>query len=573
MSITLSLQGKYTISIFSILFFTMNLTAQKEIVSKKVETVVIDAGHGGKDPGAIGKAAREKDITLAIATKTGEMIKSQNPTVKVIYTRNTDDFVELYQRANIANKAHADLFISIHANSNNKKDVHGTEFWVLGLHKADENLEVAKKENAVVNLENNVQGNYGFDPNSVEGNILMTMKQGLYLDKSIQFAKSLEKNYSFESNQINRGTKQAGFVVLYKTSMPSILVEVGFISNPEEEAFISSSEGQNEIAMKIASAFADYKMKFEMSSSTTTSPKNATDKTPSKVVTTTTSTTTGKIKQVEDDEEESLHWNDKSNNPTGTFSTTMTPVRKKIDIAAKEPAKSVDNHIKEATPTPPTKIKSNTEDYKASLAELTSSSTDTKAVKTSTEDNLYKHSQLVEQPAKKTNPTPAKPTPAKPNPIETKTATSTPAIKSSASPSTAVSTPKASTTPPSYIHNEEIRNQIIENAMREIHTPSKESASGQKTSSDELYRPISSHNSTDISYKIQIKASHTALTPDNPIVKAFSDVEQSHEDGYYKYLLGDYSRVEDARRRLEEIKSLGVKDAFIIRYQNGMRLK
>ncbi|HQP16912.1 MAG TPA: N-acetylmuramoyl-L-alanine amidase [Bacteroidales bacterium] len=230
----------------------------------KIRKVVIDAGHGGDDPGAVGKKAREKDITLSVALKIGNYIKTAFPEIEIIYTRKTDVFVELYKRAKIANDHKADLFISIHCNASKSTEPVGTESWVMGLHKSQANLEVAKKENAAILYENDYSVRYdGFDPNSPEANIIFSLYQNAYLDQSLTFSSFVQKQFTDKAGRSSRGVKQAGFLVLYKTTMPGALVEIGFISNPTEEMYLMSESGQNIIASAIYRAFKEYKAQVE----------------------------------------------------------------------------------------------------------------------------------------------------------------------------------------------------------------------------------------------------------------------------------------------------------------------
>ena len=230
----------------------------------KIKKVVIDAGHGGDDPGAVGKNSKEKNIALAVALKLGNYIKTNFPDIEVIYTRKTDVFIELYRRAQIANSNKADLFISIHCNSTTNTEVKGTETWVMGLHKSSANLEVAKKENASILFENDYAKQYdGFDPNSPEANIIFSLYQNAYLDQSLLFAEQVQKQFKTKVGRADRGVKQAGFLVLYKTTMPGVLVETGFVSNLQEEEYLLSENGQNQIASGIFRAFKSYKTNFE----------------------------------------------------------------------------------------------------------------------------------------------------------------------------------------------------------------------------------------------------------------------------------------------------------------------
>ncbi len=228
----------------------------------KVKTLVIDPGHGGDKPGALGKHCQEKELTLSIAKKFGKLVEDNYPDVKVIYTRTTDVDVTLSERANIANRAKADLFISIHINSHPTSVPVGMETYVMGLSRSRANMEVAKKENADILLEDGYKNNseyQGFDPNSPESYVMFAMYQNAYIDKSLNFAQYTQDQYKSSIKTTNRGVKQAEFFVLYKTAMPAVLTEVGFISNPAEEAYMMSDEGQATIAVCLLNAFANYK--------------------------------------------------------------------------------------------------------------------------------------------------------------------------------------------------------------------------------------------------------------------------------------------------------------------------
>jgi len=232
----------------------------------KIRTVVIDAGHGGKDPGALGKYSKEKDIALAVALKTGGYIKDNFPSVKVIYTRSTDKFIPLHKRGEIANKSNADLFISIHCNANNSSKIYGTETYVLGVEedRTNRNMQVAMKENAAILLEEDAAAKYdNFDPNSPESLIRLTLFQGDKLDKSLVVAEKIQRQFSERVGRKDRSVQQAGFLVLWKTSMPSVLVELGYLSNLTEEKFLRSKDGQVFMASAIYRAFKEYKREFE----------------------------------------------------------------------------------------------------------------------------------------------------------------------------------------------------------------------------------------------------------------------------------------------------------------------
>lgn len=232
--------------------------------SYRIKTVVIDAGHGGKDSGCLGEYTLEKDIVLSLSKQLAARMRQAYPNIKVVLTRKDDTFVELYKRAEIANKLNADLFISIHCNAGNgSRQAHGTETFVMGLHTAEQNLSVVKRENASIYLEDNIEENYPFDPNSTEGHIFASLLQNDHLDKSILFARQIEEQFQRQERRKSRGVKQAGFVVLKLTTMPSVLVEAGFLTNPKEEAYLSTPFGQNRVVQSIFTAFGNYKATLE----------------------------------------------------------------------------------------------------------------------------------------------------------------------------------------------------------------------------------------------------------------------------------------------------------------------
>lgn len=230
-------------------------------VEAKDFVLVIDAGHGGNDPGAVGKISKEKDINLKVALKVGKLIEDNCKDVKVIYTRKRDVFVTLNRRAQIANEAKADLFISIHTNAVAKnKTVKGTSTWTLGLAKSDDNLEVAKRENAVILYEDDYQTHYeGFNPNSAESYIIFEFMQDQYMSQSVRLASLVQNEFKQTGRRIDRGVHQAGFLVLKASAMPSILVELGFISTPEEERYLNTENGVNTLSKSIYQAFLTYK--------------------------------------------------------------------------------------------------------------------------------------------------------------------------------------------------------------------------------------------------------------------------------------------------------------------------
>ncbi|MEL0456220.1 N-acetylmuramoyl-L-alanine amidase [Flavobacteriaceae bacterium SZ-1-7] len=229
--------------------------------SKKF-VVVLDAGHGGHDPGNIGNGFKEKDIALKIVLEVGEQLE-KNPNIEVVYTRKKDKFIDLFVRGQIANKANADLFVSVHCNSHHSQ-AHGTETFVLGTHRNQTNFEVAKKENSVIFLEDDYEKNYGgFDPNSPESVMSILLSQEEYLDQSIMLASLIQNKFTNILKRNNRGVKQAGFIVLHQTVMPSVLVETGFLTYKSEGSYLNSKRGQTQMSTAIADAVLEYKSSLD----------------------------------------------------------------------------------------------------------------------------------------------------------------------------------------------------------------------------------------------------------------------------------------------------------------------
>ena len=249
----------YCLVLLCCAFGLCNPVAAKEFV------VVIDAGHGGHDPGAIGKISKEKNINLKVALKLGGLIKLNCKDVKVVYTRTRDVFIPLDRRAQIANDAKADLFISIHTNALAKnRTAQGASTWTLGLAKSDDNLEVAKRENAVILYESDYETRYaGFNPNSAESYIIFEFMQDKYMSQSVHLASLVQKQFKNRCKRVDRGVHQAGFLVLKASAMPSILVELGFISTPAEERYLNTESGTSTLAEGIYQAFLTYKKEQE----------------------------------------------------------------------------------------------------------------------------------------------------------------------------------------------------------------------------------------------------------------------------------------------------------------------
>jgi N-acetylmuramoyl-L-alanine amidase len=255
----------FAVSLVAFCCYQITIYSQSVVTQTGVTRVVVDAGHGGLDPGAVGKFSKEKDLNLAVALLVGKFIQDSCPGVEVIYTRKTDVFIPLNERSAIANKHDAHLFISIHANATSKKNARGTETYVMGLDKSGSNMEVAMRENAVITYEDNYASKYeGYDPRSPESFIIFSLLQNAHLEQSLQMAARVQEEFGNRPIKPNRGVKQAGFLVLWRTAMPSILVEMGYISNEEEEKLLNKKETKTAIAKAIFRAFKNYKSHYDL---------------------------------------------------------------------------------------------------------------------------------------------------------------------------------------------------------------------------------------------------------------------------------------------------------------------
>lgn len=260
---------KFILMFFLIAISILGSSEPLNLLKSSIKVVVIDAGHGGKDAGCHGKTkVNEKDVALDIALKLGKLIEDQLPDVKVYYTRKDDRFIELWQRAAMANRNKADLFISVHCNAHTNGVLNGAESYVMGIHKNSSNLAVSQRENESLKLEANYQesGHYSdFDPSSPEAQIILSLYQNSFLEHSIDLASNLQDKIRAKGKLRDLGVNQAGFLVLWKTTMPSILVETGYLTNAKDEAYLTSEKGKNESAKNIFEAVRDFKIKLEAS--------------------------------------------------------------------------------------------------------------------------------------------------------------------------------------------------------------------------------------------------------------------------------------------------------------------
>lgn len=267
----LQLKRNFSVLVSSlIILLLMPSMDEQEIVKRKldkVKVIVIDPGHGGVDPGCNGAGEIwEKEVTLAIGLKVGKLVEDSLKDVKVLYTRKTDKTLKLWERPNFANKYQADLFISIHCNANDNTKANGSETYFMGLHKTEGNLEVSKRENSVIKYESDYKDNArygGFDPESPEGYIIFSMLQNAFLKQSFKFSTMVEEETNKKSKIHTKGVNQAGFLVLWKTAMPSVLIETGFLTNGADRSYLKSEEGQQIISEGIFRAIKNYKIQLE----------------------------------------------------------------------------------------------------------------------------------------------------------------------------------------------------------------------------------------------------------------------------------------------------------------------
>lgn len=475
-----------------------------------LKTVVIDAGHGGKDPGCHGDKYKEKDVALAVALKLGSFIEKNLKDVKVVYTRTTDVFIELQERANIANKAKADLFICIHCNSacyrdkKLKKDickdyVHGAETYVMGLKNEQGKLDVAKRENSAILLEDNYVQKYdGFDPNSDESYIIMSMFTDTYLNQSLKFAAKLQEQYTTKAGRKDKGVKRASLWVLWRTYMPSVLTEIGYLTNPDEEKFLGSAKGQEYVAACIFRAFRNYKDEIE-----------------------------GVSRKYDDDFEKM---------------PAVAPITDSIEIT--------DEEVEDDT----LDIKID-ETKKPDNKEAKSTDTKEKPVDQPAGQVVVKKEPVAEKPKAE----------KKEEPTET--------IVSPISNKNIVVEKKSENNTPSDTNKpKEIASTNIDSAKKTESEKKTEAAKPVEKVIDQPVKKENPVNNSVLKYKVQIVMSEKKLEPSSDKFKGAEKIDFYLDKGIYKYTAGDFENLTDAKKYLEELRIKGFKDAFIIKMQNGKRI-
>ena len=590
--------------LFIVLLLPCGAVFSQKKESYHVRTVVIDPGHGGAKPGARGGRSYEKNITLSVAKKFGKLIRDNYPDVKIIYTRTTDVDISLAERARIANRNKADLFISIHANSHPTSTPTGVETFVMGLSESKANLEVAKKENADILLEEDYKNNKDysvFDPNSPESYVLLTMFQNAYLDKSLNFAQAIQTQYKQNLKTINRGVKQAELFVLYKTTCPSVLTEIGFISNPAEEAFMLSDEGQAKIAVSLFNAFMVYKA-TEEGSNRITSPKIDLPGYRSPVV--------AKQEEAKPQPEEAMaeQVQEEVKEPEPVVEQSVTepepkqpePEQPAVQPAAPEPKAAEP----EAKPAAPTAKPTPTEE----LPQRVEPQPQQQPVEKMAEEPAAapeEEPKAEPAPEPKTQPSPVQPRPTLQAPQNTAAAdaasyytvqflTSTTQFKADAreldgikdyktirkGKAYAYITGRFATMQEAVAYNEHIHSTtrfkdswvyLYKEPKADEAKPAQEPVA--KTNGVAKEKSVAASAVKGLVYRVQFCTSTKVLKPGDPDLQGVKDIHMGQSGNYYIYTAGDYTNVQDANKRCATLKkTTKFKDAFVIAIYNGERV-
>ena len=500
-------------------------------------TLVIDAGHGGNDAGAIGKISKEKNINLNVALAFGRYVENNCPDVKVIYTRKTDIFIPLHQRADIANKNKADLFISIHTNALPAKRIaRGLETYTLGIHRAADNFDVAKRENSVILIEKDYKQHYeGFDPRSSESYIMFEFMQDKNMEKSVELAKAVQKRTCAAAGRPNKGVKQAGFLVLRETSMPSCLIELGFITTPDEEQFLNSKSGIDALGKGIYQAFLDYKSKYGK-------PGSVPYKAESANTSNSTATTVAKVK------------------------TTETKAKRQTEAKQEVKATSAETKAKAAEP------KANTSEVKAKAQpEIRTTAPRVQPgtkpeKKTEVKDSKSIIAELTDARNGVTKETPSTPDKAPEKPKHEAAATpSRAAIQASGT--------VAKQTPPQTESMPETAEPATRAAEQAATPPAVKDTAPEDNTSETTGRtePTVNEASAEPVFKVQILASSNKLASSDRQLKGQKNVDTYQENGLYKYTVGastDYNEIYRLRKSIIET----FPEAFIIAFKDGRKM-
>ena len=505
-------------------------------------TLVIDAGHGGHDSGAPGAISQEKDINLKVALAFGKMVERNCHDVKVIYTRTTDVFIPLSERANIANRNKADLFISVHTNAlDGGKISRGFETYTLGMHRANDNLNVAKRENSVILIEKDYKQRYaGFDPKSSESYIMFELMQDKNMAKSVDLAKLIQSEVCAVSGRVNKGVHQAGFLVLRETSMPSCLIELGFITTPDEEQFLNSADGQNLMAKGIYNAFLKYKKQHGSTKIAADGASDASDNTPVLAQQTTPATPA----------------------PAPKPSTTPKP-----STSTSTPSS--------ATPKAPSTPKP------SSTTESSSSTAPPVATRPFVEDDTTSVTQFAEQRSVRKLPTtstasPPPATPAPPPPTTT-AAAPRPATPAPPPPATTAAAPRPATPAPQPTPLPSSDTARVTATIPPPPTQPTPVTSQQPVAQDSPSVPSPTPVAPPLEaggrpiFKVQIAANSLQLPVDDAVFKGLQGVDMYVENDLYKYTVGatpDFEEISQLRKTVSEL----FPQAFIIAFRDGMKI-
>ena len=515
---------KRLIAIIIVLLVVAGPVFSQKKETYRVRTVVIDPGHGGAKPGAQGKRSQEKAITLSVAKKFGKLVEDNYPDVKVIYTRTTDVDISLAERAHIANRNKADLFISIHANSHPTSTPTGVETFVMGLSESRANLEVAKKENADILLEADYKNNTdysGFDPNAPETYVMLAMFQNAFIDKSLNLAQAIQNQYKQNLKTINRGVKQAELYVLYKTTCPSVLTEIGFISNPTEEAFMLSDEGQAKIAVSLFNAFMTYKATEE-----------GTDRIANPVI---------NIKG----------WKQEGGDKKAESEKPVTVKEEKAEVGDAQP-QGADEKLPAASGNK--EVRKDTPEVQASAGgreEKTESKSEPQpaVVEASKAVVVEKPTPSAQLPAVKQ---------AEPKPMAEQPKVEQPKQEQ----------PKAQSKP------EQPKAPIASEQPKQPKAPTPSEQPKQPKTESKSQQPTAAQQGTaGVRYRVQFCTATRDMKAGDPDLHGIKDIHVARSGKYYMYTAGDYTTLAEARQRCNKIKeSTRFKDAFVVAIYRGERI-
>jgi len=490
--------------------------------------IVIDPGHGGKDPGCHGKKFQEKNIALAVSLKLGHYLEDNDKNVKVVYTRTTDAFVPLNDRADIANKNHADIFICIHLNASPDHSANGSATYVMAPRKSEGNLEVEKQENSAIFYEKDYKKTYeGFDPNSPEGNIIFSMYQNLYLTQSLDLSTHIQDEYEHHVKRKNNGVKQAGFLVLWKTAMPSLLTEIGFLTNPDEEKYMGTQKGEDEIAKSIFLAFEQYKAEKDK---TNYDPKDYSFKSfyvqnPDSARSDTTETPPIKT--------DTLHGIKKTTSVKDT--TDIKDVTKVVKPLKKD---STSMHtadtLKHVQVTPPQPKDSADDKAKRMKDAMKALKPDTVAI--------VKKTDSIPPPKK---------------------------IDSIPKPKVDTVVKKTVIVPKKVVDS--VPKPKVDTAVKKIVIPHK------KVDTTIVPKPVPKKTVTEVDtgkvvFKVQFTLSDHELAKDDKHFQGIPDVDMYLDNKIYKYTAGNFSELKDAVDLQSKLRDKGYKDAFVVAFKGRKRI-